>query len=165
MISVSPDLHLPIHRNALNSLTWEVWFSLTNSNLLMSWLPKSLFQKLLWVPLFPCLEQSFRAIWDTVSQGLSLEFCQPNKIRLSTFTLHAYFFSWQCLGRSRKGRNEKREAGIGFWLFSSCACIWLKLFPASLFWWNHFASTINLLFVTSVSLSEPMLKAWKKDLG
>jgi len=39
MISVSPDLHLPIHRNALNSLTWEVWFSLTNNNLLMSWLP------------------------------------------------------------------------------------------------------------------------------
>lgn len=44
MISVSPDLHLPIHRNDLNSLTWEVWFSLTNNNLLMSWLPSLCFQ-------------------------------------------------------------------------------------------------------------------------
>ena len=31
-------LHLPIHRKALNSLTWDVWFSLINSNLLMFWL-------------------------------------------------------------------------------------------------------------------------------
>ena len=30
MISVSPDSsHLPIHRKALNSLTWDIWFSLT----------------------------------------------------------------------------------------------------------------------------------------
>ena len=28
-------LHLPIHRKALNSLTWDVWFSLINSNLLI----------------------------------------------------------------------------------------------------------------------------------
>ena len=32
-------LHLPIHRKVLNSLTWGIWFSLINSNLLMSWLP------------------------------------------------------------------------------------------------------------------------------
>ena len=28
-------LHLPIHRKVLNSLTWDVWFSLINSKLLM----------------------------------------------------------------------------------------------------------------------------------
>ena len=28
-------LHLPIHRKALNSLTWHIWFSLVNSNPLM----------------------------------------------------------------------------------------------------------------------------------
>ena len=28
-------LHLPIHRKVLNSLTWDAWFSLINSNLLM----------------------------------------------------------------------------------------------------------------------------------
>ena len=27
--------HLPIHRKALNSLTWDIWFSLINNNLLM----------------------------------------------------------------------------------------------------------------------------------
>jgi len=32
-------LHLPIHRKALNSLTWHNWFSLINSNHLMFWPP------------------------------------------------------------------------------------------------------------------------------
>ena len=32
-------LHLPIHRKALNSLTWDVWLSLLNSNLLLFWRP------------------------------------------------------------------------------------------------------------------------------
>ena len=31
-------LHLPVRRKALNSLTWDVWFSLINGNLLMFWL-------------------------------------------------------------------------------------------------------------------------------
>ena len=29
-------LHLPIHRKALNSLTWDIWFSLINHNLLIA---------------------------------------------------------------------------------------------------------------------------------
>ena len=32
-------LHAPIHREALNSLTWDVWFSCIHSNLLRSQLP------------------------------------------------------------------------------------------------------------------------------
>ena len=32
-------LHLPIHRKVLNSLTWNIWFSLINSHPLMFWLP------------------------------------------------------------------------------------------------------------------------------
>ena len=31
-------LHLSMHRKALNSLNWDSWFSLINSNLLMFWL-------------------------------------------------------------------------------------------------------------------------------
>ena len=31
-------MHLPIHKKALNSLTWDVCFSLTNSNLSTFWL-------------------------------------------------------------------------------------------------------------------------------
>ena len=30
-------LHLPIHSKVLNSLTWDIWFSLINSNLLIFW--------------------------------------------------------------------------------------------------------------------------------
>ena len=32
-------LHLPIHRKVLNLLTWDIWFSLINSTLLMFQLP------------------------------------------------------------------------------------------------------------------------------
>ena len=32
-------LHLPIQRKALNSLTWDIWFSLINNNLFMFRLP------------------------------------------------------------------------------------------------------------------------------
>ena len=32
-------LHLFIHRRVLNSLTWDPWFSLLNSNFLMFWVP------------------------------------------------------------------------------------------------------------------------------
>ena len=32
-------LHFPIHRKELNSLTWDIWFSLSNNNLLMFRLP------------------------------------------------------------------------------------------------------------------------------
>ena len=50
MISVSPDLHLPIHRKALNSLLWDISFSFINSNLLMFQLPGLLLQK---TPIYP----------------------------------------------------------------------------------------------------------------
>ena len=30
-------LHLPIRRKVLNSLAWDIWFSLINSNLLVTW--------------------------------------------------------------------------------------------------------------------------------
>ena len=38
-LSESRFLHFPIHRKALNSLTWDIWLSLINSNLLMFLLP------------------------------------------------------------------------------------------------------------------------------
>ena len=37
-VSTSPGFVFPIRREALNSLTWDTWFSLINSNLLMVWL-------------------------------------------------------------------------------------------------------------------------------
>ena len=56
-------LHLAIQRKALNSLTWDVWFSLINSNPLMSWLPGFLLQNsyVLWLlpSLFRTIPQSY----------------------------------------------------------------------------------------------------------
>ena len=41
-VSLTPDgwdVHLPIHRKALNSLTWDPWFPFINSHLLTFWRP------------------------------------------------------------------------------------------------------------------------------
>ena len=47
-------LHLPIHRKVLNSLTWDIWFSLINNNLLMFRTTCPLLQNsyITWLP--PC---------------------------------------------------------------------------------------------------------------
>ena len=73
-------LHLPIHRKALNSLTWDVWFSLINSNLLMFW-PLGLCCKNSHIPwLLPSL---FRSVPQSYLRGclpgLSPQFCPPNR--------------------------------------------------------------------------------------
>ena len=81
-------LHLPIHRKALNSLTWDIGFSLINNNLVVkAWIyPGS--------PLTSS-EQSLRVIWDAVSQTSVLSFvCQ---IKYNSQLLGCDFFprSWQ----------------------------------------------------------------------
>ena len=63
-------LHLPIHRKALNSLTWDVCFPLINSNLLMFHRSGFCYK----TPIYPgssliSLGQSLRAIWEAVSQA------------------------------------------------------------------------------------------------
>ena len=74
-------LHLPIHRKVLNSLTWDVWFSLINSNLLMFWLLGFCCKKLLYIPAPPF------PLWSSPSgewprgclPGSSPQFCLPDK--------------------------------------------------------------------------------------
>ena len=71
-------LHLPIHRKTLNFLTWDIWFSLINSDLLMFWLPVLWLQKILHILVPPLLLQNnsvLIVIWDAVSCGSS-----PQKI-------------------------------------------------------------------------------------
>ena len=61
-------LHLPIHRKALNFLTW---FSLINSDLLMFWLPVLWSQKFLYILVPPFLLQNnsvLTVIGDAVVQ-------------------------------------------------------------------------------------------------
>ena len=71
----APNLHLPIHRKAPNSLTWHLWFSLINNDLLMFWLFDFLLQNppyiLVSTPAPASLEQSLSVIWDAVSQAWS----------------------------------------------------------------------------------------------
>ena len=53
-------LHPPIHRKALNSLTWDIWFSLINNNLLMFRLPA------------PCCKTSSQSDWQRPHPNSSL---------------------------------------------------------------------------------------------
>ena len=63
---------LHIHRKVLNSLTWHIWFSLINSNLLKFWLlglccKNSCISSVL----LPSSEQSLRAVWEATFQTKS----------------------------------------------------------------------------------------------
>ena len=58
-------LHLPMHRKVLNSLTWDLWFSLINSNILVFWLPGLCCKTPLY--LSSSSAQSLRAIWEAAS--------------------------------------------------------------------------------------------------
>ena len=75
-------LHLPRHRKVLNSLTWDIWFSLINNNLLMVWLPGLCYRNT-YVSRLPLLASSESAIsqcslrWWVL--GLSLQFFPQNK--------------------------------------------------------------------------------------
>ena len=85
-------LHLPIHRKALNSLTWNVWFSLINSNLSMFRLPGLCCK----TPMYPgssltSLEQPLRAICEAGLLDLKSSECAPNQTQLSTFRLCIFF--------------------------------------------------------------------------
>ena len=59
----------PIHRKVLNSLTWVIWFSLINNNLLMFSLPEIFLQNfyIIWLLPSPLVNSSLRVTWDTVS--------------------------------------------------------------------------------------------------
>ena len=66
-------LHLLIHTKALNSLTWDVWFSLTNNNFLMFRLPAlccKLLYKLATCPSIPFLEQFSQGYFRCCLLGL-----------------------------------------------------------------------------------------------
>ena len=63
-------LHLPIYRKALNSLTWVIWFSLINNNLLMFRLPAICRQTSLYSGSSPSSEQLSQGPLRCCLQGL-----------------------------------------------------------------------------------------------
>ena len=88
-------LHLPIYRKALNSLTWDIWFSFTI-------IFYALYGQTTWLLLLPPRNYSLRVTWDTVCWAWSPKHsCQ---IKLSTekyshnLKVESYFIWWECLG-------------------------------------------------------------------
>ena len=86
--------HLPPHRKALNSLTWDILFSLTDGDLLMFWLPghycKNSYISWILSYLFWTVSQSYLRGWVL---GLNPQFCLPNKIWFSALgCAFIYFF-------------------------------------------------------------------------
>ena len=62
--------YLPINRKALNSLIWDIWFSLANNNLLMFRLPAPCCKVLYnWLFPPPPWDSSLRVTWDNVSRA------------------------------------------------------------------------------------------------
>ena len=88
-------LWLPSHGKGLNSLTWDIWFSFINSNLLIVWL-LGLCCKNSYFPLYSrssltCCEQS-KSIWNAASQRLESSKSLPNQTQFSTFRPSIFFF-------------------------------------------------------------------------
>ena len=83
--------HLTIYRKALNSLTWNIWFSFIKSNQSGLLLQKK--KKLLHILVLPLtsLEQFLRVIWNAVSQAWVLTFVL--QIKHNSQLLGCAFFS------------------------------------------------------------------------
>lgn len=129
-------LPLPILRKMLNSLTWDAWFSLINSNLLMFWLPGVFF-----------LQNSY-ILQKTHLQKI---FCPPDKTLFSTFRL-CIFFSVDASKRWKTGPSTETKSNLVLFvpfeatgdksichtaaLPTSKACISLPLSPSCSRWPN-----------------------------
>ena len=88
-------LHPPIHRNVLNSLTWDIWFSLINNNFLIFRLPALLWWNFYITWLLPLLpySSSLRVTWDAVYWAWSPQNSQRIKYNSQLLGCE-YFLSW-----------------------------------------------------------------------
>ena len=66
--SESRLLNLPIHRKTLNSLTWDIWFSLINNNFIFRLPSLSGKTYITWLYPLPSWSSSLRVPWDAASQ-------------------------------------------------------------------------------------------------
>ena len=99
-------LHLPIHREALNSLTGDVWFSLTNSDLLMFLSTSPLLQNsyVSWIVPSPPRSGSLGVTWGAASRAWSpknsrqikhhAQLLSCENIFQSTMAMNSYRFSF-----------------------------------------------------------------------
>ena len=99
--SESRLLHLPMYRKALNSLTWDISFSLINSHLLMFWSPGFCYKTSIYLaPPFSLQSGSLRAIWESYLLGLTFSGNLPNKTQLTTLMLCIFLFSQYYAGKT-----------------------------------------------------------------
>ena len=94
MISTSPDSCVfQVHRKVLNSLTWDVWFSFINSNLLMFQLP-GFCCKNSYIPAFPLpLQSSPSELSERLPPGLKSSASPSLWIKHNSQLLGCAFFS------------------------------------------------------------------------
>ena len=82
---------LPIHRNALNSLIWDVWLSFISSNLKLL-LPVFCYKTSIYLSSpFASSEQFSQGYFRYFLPGLISQFCPPNEVECSTFRLWIFF--------------------------------------------------------------------------
>ena len=99
--SESRLLHLPMYRKALNSLTWDISFSLINSHLLMFWSPGFCYKTSIYLaPPLSLQSGSLRAIWESYLLGLTFSGNLPNKTQLTTLMLCIFLFSQYYAGKT-----------------------------------------------------------------
>ena len=85
-------MHPPIHRKALNSLTWDIWFSLTIIFWHSDYLPSIAKLLCILAPPSPPRSSSLRVTWDATSWAWSLKnFCRI-KCTSQILGCHIYFF-------------------------------------------------------------------------
>ena len=88
-------LHPPIHRKALNSLTWDIWFSLINNNLFDVQTTCPLLQNFYITWLLPSpLWSSLSELSEMLSPGLQSTFLPQIKLNLQ-LSCCAFFLSHQ----------------------------------------------------------------------
>ena len=101
-------LYLPIHRKVLNSLTWDIWFSFINSNLLFLLAVLCCKTPLYHDSSLESSEQSSQYYLRWCLLALKSSVCLPNKTQLSTSRLWIYF-SWQCYSHAFQETNSLRR--------------------------------------------------------
>ena len=110
-------LHPPKHRKVLNSLTWDIWFSFINNNLLIFSTTYSLLQNsyITWFPPSPPRSSFLRVTWDAASWAWNPKNSRQikhNSQRLGCAVLFVFFQSTALRYCSKEVREKLGYIGV-----------------------------------------------------